>query len=146
MIIHKTGNIWDTEQPAIGHGVNCQGVMGSGIAVQFRERFSSMYGDYVRMCKVGILKPGNASFYHENNIWTVNIASQNLPGKNAKMMYLLSGLIFAREGLIERNIDGIALPQIGCGIGGLKWESVLELIEFVFGDSQITCEVWTYSK
>lgn len=119
---------WDFD--AIGHGVNCLGLMGAGIAKPFAEKFPEMYREYQFYCKYEILRPGSCFIYgNMEGQFVLNIASQRVPGKDAKVIWLVQGLYEGLEGMTERGLATLGLPWIGCGIGGLEQDVVLPAIE-----------------
>jgi O-acetyl-ADP-ribose deacetylase (regulator of RNase III) len=145
-VIYKTGNIWTTKSRAIGHGVNTHGVMGSGIAVQFREKLPDMYAQYRVLCQRGELQPGGVFIYPlgTDNEWLVyNIASQDAPGANASYEWLESGVRTAVQHAEKNGHETVALPRIGAGVGGLDWENVKLILEKVAAESTVDIEAWS---
>jgi O-acetyl-ADP-ribose deacetylase (regulator of RNase III) len=132
--VHRT----DAPVDAIGHGVNCFGAMGSGIAVAFRQKFPEMYEKYKLMCDEAFLKPGmvypwlDRTHFDGQNLFIFNIASQFRPGADANLDYLESGLLYCRFYMRQRGLKHLALPRIGAGIGGLEWDDVVFVAEDVF--------------
>lgn len=151
-VINKTGDVFTTDATYIGHGVNCKGVMGAGIAKTIREKFPKVYDEYRQVCQNGGLIPGAIFAYPENGKMIVNMATQNNPGPDATYDAVFSCLYrFSRTasqpGKIKRYGNVIAIPEIGCGIGGLELpivEMAIEMVEEIFPD--ITYEVWHYGK
>lgn len=144
MVMEFTGDLFGSDAPAICHGVNCQGVMGAGIAAIFQRRYPDMYNEYRMLCQNEALQPGGIFPYRGDDRYVINIASQYYPGPDAKMNWLTDGLLRTAMFLRDRGIPRLAMPQIGCGIGGLRWESVsqlLEPIEAIFPGLDI--EVWS---
>jgi O-acetyl-ADP-ribose deacetylase (regulator of RNase III) len=97
--------------------------MGAGIAKPFKDKFPLMYEEYALMCEKNQLLPGYAfPYFAGGGRWVYNITSQNFPGADARAVWLSLGL---RDALIHARLYGvkeIALPQIGCGIGGLDYK------------------------
>jgi O-acetyl-ADP-ribose deacetylase (regulator of RNase III) len=111
--------------------------MGSGIAVQFKRRYPEMYYKYRDMCHGAFLKPGMVYPWLDieddgTKLWVYNIASQNEPGNNAKLTYLEAGLQYVKFHMRERGVKHLALPRIGAGIGGLRYDDVYTTILGVF--------------
>jgi len=75
-----TGNLFDSDAKALGHGVNTEGRMGAGIAVAFRNADPDMYEAYRQECWSGRLTAGGMFAYPSSGRWVYNIASQDLPG------------------------------------------------------------------
>lgn len=133
----ESGDLFAGTWQALGHGVNCEGLMGAGIAKPFKEKFPLMYDQYALMCKRGMLNPGDyMPFYVGNGRWVYNIASQRKPGADARVRALVNGTVGALVHARQWGVKEIALPRIGCGIGGLDYDSevrpALERISYSF--------------
>lgn len=143
-MIKRKGSLFDTDARAIGHGVNTQGVMGSGIAVEFKNRFPKNFTAYRNACVTGLFRPGEAFVFPEGSTVVANIASQEKTGKSAKYSYLLTATVDAALSLKDYyGIDTLAIPLIGCGIGGLEWpavEYILRAVEIIVPNFEF--EVW----
>lgn len=155
-MIERRGNIFTTDAGYIGHGVNCRGVMGAGIARQFRATFGEdYYNKYFLDCQMGVLEPGKVTTYETKlnhlDVTVFNLASQKVPGANAKYPWLFSSLyraaVFAdTPNRIKTYAWTIAIPEIGCGIGGLEWRKVKRVINTVeYLVPNIEFEVWHYA-
>lgn len=151
-MIERTGNLFDTDCKIIGHGVNVDGKMGAGIAAQFRDKFPRNYQNYRNDCLNNMLHPGSLNGMVENGVVILNFASQDRPGAHAKYKWLFGSLydgfvLMERdEGLVKSYGDTIAIPEIGCGIGGLEWPKaavVIKTVEELF-DYKFEFEVWHY--
>lgn len=153
-IIYKTGNIFTSEAPIIGHGVNAEGAMGSGIAVQFKQRYPKMHTFYKNLCATttqpeqlaGQVAMWVEDFYTGQDPYIVaNIFSQVKMGANAKYEWAFEGI---KSSIIFAEVNGhdtIALPQIGCGVGGLDWPVMSRSIERYFSQAPVDIELWTYA-
>lgn len=145
MIVHRSGNLFDTELSSIAHGVNTQGLMGAGIAKAFRSLYPQNYEMYRTACKTGRLKPGKMFVWYENKRFIYNIASQEKTGPDASLKWLRSGLESAIVHSKKSGNSSLAVPRIGAGIGGLLWEDVLELMEEHADKHDFTLEIWTFN-
>lgn len=145
-MIERQGDIWDTDAGGIGHGVNCRGAMGAGIAVQFRQTYPDMYMEYAEQCRLGLLQGGDVMVYEDPNAdrFVYNIASQYELGKNAKYTYLLEGLLSAAQHADEVGVETIAIPWIGCGIGGLDYDDLVSAVKTAEDLYLVEFEVWKY--
>ena len=144
MIIERHGDIWDTPADVVGHGVNLRGVMGAGLAAQVREKFPDVFEQYRKACSEGSLKPGGVQIvYRPGGLNIANIASQVEPGPNARYDLLVSGICNTMIRCYHSGLS-LALPQIGCGIGGLEWEVVREIICGLAEFYRVDTELWTY--
>lgn len=126
MIEFVTGDLFEQDVDGLGHGVNCKGVMGSGIAPLFKRRCPGMFAEYKVLCDDGTLAPGLVHTFvdAENDQWIYNIASQDSPGANAKYEWLCYGLRGVRLHAETHEVASVGLPRIGAGIGGLEWDEV----------------------
>jgi O-acetyl-ADP-ribose deacetylase (regulator of RNase III) len=137
------GDIFLTDCNSIGHGINCMGKMGAGIALEIRNKYPDTYKWYKFLFDSGQLSPGNVYAYIDKKV-IFNLSSQKYYGRRAGVKYAsieniekcfkkLPKLINnINESLKEKNrepINGIAFPRIGCSLGGLTWEEVNPIFE-----------------
>jgi O-acetyl-ADP-ribose deacetylase (regulator of RNase III) len=140
-----TGDMFTTTQEAFGHGVNCQGVMGSGIAKLIKELFPGVLPAYQTALQTGKLKPGGMFPYQEPYGPIIfNLASQIKTGADARYE-LVAQSVLESFNFCERNrITGFALPRIGSDIGGLEWGNTVQVISDVAASyPHITLELWS---
>jgi len=146
-LVHHTGDIFTTTSHGIGHGVNTQGVMGHGIAVQFRERFNEMYEAYRILCRQGKLSPGETFIWEIGKGYFIyNIASQELTGANASYAWLEQGVKAALIHADNHGLTTIALPRIGSGVGGLNEREVELLLSQTVAPFKASLEIWTLPR
>lgn len=125
------GDIFTSTTDAIVNPVNCVGVMGRGLASEFKRRFPGYFNDYVKLCMSKRLYLGKVKLYETNEQYPRWIVS--FPTKyHWKEDSTLSGIFLGLESL-ARNIDrygigSIAIPMLGCGNGRLKWDDVKPMI------------------
>lgn len=149
-LIERTGDIFTTDAGGIGHGCNVRGKMGAGIATQFRDRWPGMYEQYRYLCRdvaeADRLKPGEIFpwFDPDSGLWIYNIASQREPGRDARIGWLRSGVAAALSFASVHNVETVALPRIGCGIGGLCWDDVLAELAKMAEAGPVDVEAWTF--
>ena len=136
----ENGDIFSLEGVnSFAHGCNCAGSMGRGIAVQFRKKFPDMFKNYRQMCLNGNFLPGNVYDYDYGIGHVYNLATQQhycIPGQLAKLEYIESSL---EKMMLLAEIDkvqSIALPKIGAGHVGLRWQDVKSVIEKVAANHQ----------
>lgn len=144
---HKTGDIFDTKLPAIGHGVNLYGVMGAGIAKAIATVFPQVLNPYKEACKTKQLTPGTMQYVQVQDnptFYILNLASQDRPGKHARLEWVESSLEAAILFCKTNNLEGFAVPRIGARIGGLAWEDVKEILERVaLQEPDVLVEIWS---
>lgn len=143
VLIERTGDLFTTEATALAHGVNTAGLMGAGIAVKFKHAYPLMYKVYRHACKTGVLVPGEVLAWTEGSHTVYNIASQDKPGKHARLEWFESGLRDTLEMAAREGTDVLAMPRIGCGIGGLDWVDVRDIVEHYAEAQSVDVEVWS---
>jgi O-acetyl-ADP-ribose deacetylase (regulator of RNase III) len=125
-LTYSKGSIFDSGATAIVNPVNCIGIMGGGLALAFAKRYPLMHLDYMEWCAKGLLRPGMVHSYYSNLEEEPIIL--NLPTKDdlkpSKLEYVHDGLIALAAYLNRFNVDSVAVPALGCGLGGLNWEPV----------------------
>ncbi|MDE3037105.1 MAG: macro domain-containing protein [Pseudomonadota bacterium] len=128
------GDLLSQEVDAIVNTVNCVGIMGKGIALQFKQKWPENYKAYEKACKAKELRPGKMLVHDLGALGGKPHYIVNFPTKDHWRGK--SQIAFIEEGLkdlvtvIERlNIHSIAIPPLGCGNGGLAWDDVRSLIE-----------------
>jgi O-acetyl-ADP-ribose deacetylase (regulator of RNase III) len=137
------GNIFESNAQALVNTVNTIGVMGKGIALEFKNRYPQNYKMYKVACDKGALKPGNVLVVTECDGKTIINFPAKVHWKDAsKNEYIKEGLITLKHKIIALNLDSIALPALGCGLGGLKWENVKTFI--VNELSSINADIYVY--
>lgn len=133
MIEYKTGNILSENVEALVNTVNCVGIMGRGIALQFKNAFPENFKSYAAACKRNEVKPGEM-FIFETDLLTNPRYIINFPTKRhwrgkSRLEDIEAGLVALAEEIRSRNIQSIAIPPLGSGLGGLDWAEVRPRIE-----------------
>ncbi len=140
MIEYKTGNILTEDAEAIINTVNCVGVMGRGIALQFKKAFPENFKAYAAACKREEVQPGRMFIYDigglTNPRYIVNFPTKRHWRGKSRMEDIESGLKALAGEIRERGIHSIAIPPLGSGLGGLEWVEVRERIEQALADMQ----------
>ena len=133
MVKLVTGNLLDAEVEAVVNTVNTVGVMGKGIALQFKRAFPENFRAYERACKHGEVKLGRV-FVHENETlhgprFVINFPTKSHWKGSSRLEDIRTGLRSLTEKIKELGIKSIAVPPLGCGLGGLNWNDVRPMIE-----------------
>jgi O-acetyl-ADP-ribose deacetylase (regulator of RNase III) len=127
------GNILYVDVEAMVNPVNCVGVMGRGLALQFRKAFPENFDAYVIACQRGELRPGHVFVFEReppaNPRYIVNFPTKRHWRDNSLVEDIDAGLVDLVNVVRVRNILSIAIPPLGCGLGGLGWEDVRPRIE-----------------
>lgn len=136
MIEYRVGDLFEYEGRVIAHGCNTKGLMGAGIARIVSDRFPNVYTEYVAACSTYNLTtsrfvPGDAQLCYVDDSMriVVNLATQDHPGANATYHWVLSSFCRMFELMRTLGFSEVAIPRIGCGIGGLNWHGVSEVIK-----------------
>jgi O-acetyl-ADP-ribose deacetylase (regulator of RNase III) len=128
MIEFRQGDIFASGCESLVSPVNCVGKMGKGLALEFRRRFPKMFLDYKRACDSGRLKPGLMHVWSDDKVQVINFPTKDHYRDPSRLSYITSGLDDLIRVVEERNIRSLALPALGCGLGGLNWYHVRDEI------------------
>lgn len=139
MITYHTGDLLQAPVQALVNTVNTVGVMGKGIALQFKEKFPLNLREYTRACKAGTLVPGKLLVVREPSLEQGEQLIINFPTKThwkhkSSYSHIKLGLDELVRVIAEYNIKSIAVPPLGCGNGGLSWEKVKSLMVESLGE------------
>jgi len=133
MVQYTSGDLLLADAEALVNAVNCVGVMGRGIAVQFKHAYPENFKAYRAACHLQAVQPGKM-FVHAtgkltNPRYIINFPTKRHWREASRMADIESGLADL-AGVIRRDgIQSIAIPALGCGLGGLPWTAVRQRIE-----------------
>lgn len=134
---YKTGNLLDANTDALVNTVNTVGVMGKGIALQFKERYPYNYKVYAAACKAGEVKVGKMLVVKDRDFngekWIINFPTKTEWFKKSQYNYIEEGLQDLIAVIKTHNIKSIAIPPLGSGNGGLKWQNVKKIMDQYLG-------------
>lgn len=142
MIRFTQGNLFDAKAQTLVNTVNCVGVMGKGLAKEFRDRWPEMCRHYQVACRRGELRSGKPFLYRDLGIQILCFPTKDNWKGPSKYEFIEAGLQAIREHYREWEITSLALPALGCGLGGLEWDKVKALMEKILGDLPIEIEVY----
>jgi O-acetyl-ADP-ribose deacetylase (regulator of RNase III) len=129
------GNLFDSDAEALVNTVNTHGVMGKGIALEFKKRFPANYEFYRQACEQGQVQIGKMLVFPTQSLqpqYIINFPTKQHWRGRSKLEYIQRGLQDLVCVVQQQGIRSIALPPLGCGHGGLRWEQVKPLIEQAF--------------
>ena len=133
MIEFRTGEILRADAEALVNTVNCVGIMGRGVALQFKNAFPENYRAYETACKRGQVQPGwmfvHDTGYVSNPKYIINFPTKRHWRGRSRIEDIEAGLRDLVDVLKARQIRSVALPPLGSGLGGLPWEVVRRRIE-----------------
>jgi O-acetyl-ADP-ribose deacetylase (regulator of RNase III) len=138
MIIEATGNLLDAQAEALVNAVNTVGVMGKGIALQFKKAFPENFAAYEMACKAGEVTSGKMFIFETGSTvgprYIINFPTKRHWRDGSRIEDIETGLVALVADVRRLGIRSLALPALGCGNGGLSWKDVRPLIEKVFAD------------
>lgn len=143
MITFVDGNIFDSPAQVITNTINCVGVMGKGLALEFKRRFPKMYEDYRIRCQKGDVLPGRPYLWEDDKVQILNFPTKRHWRENSRLDDIEEGLRYLANHYQEMGLHTLALAPLGCGNGGLNWNDVKPLIERYLG-SVPDLEVFAY--
>jgi O-acetyl-ADP-ribose deacetylase (regulator of RNase III) len=137
VITEAEGNLLDADVDALVNTVNTVGVMGKGIALQFRRAYPAMFEDYSRAVKQGAVQTGRMHLWETGLLagprFIINFPTKRHWRAGSKIEWIDAGLRDLVRTIEEYKIRSIALPPLGCGNGGLAWSDVKPLIVDALG-------------
>ncbi|MBS9404799.1 macro domain-containing protein [Halomonas sp. TRM85114] len=138
MIKKTQGNLLEADAEALVNTVNCVGVMGKGIALQFKQAFPENFSHYAKVCKENKLRTGQVLIFETGSMvnpkYIINFPTKRHWKGKSKMEDIEAGLTDLVAQVKRYNIRSIAIPPLGAGLGGLNWSEVKLRIEAAFAD------------
>lgn len=133
MIEHISGDVLKCEADALVNTVNCVGVMGRGIALQFKNTFPENFKAYAAACKREAVQPGRMFVYETGQLmpprFIVNFPTKRHWRGKSRIKDIETGLVDLVKVIRDKGIRSIAIPPLGAGLGGLDWNEVRPRIE-----------------
>lgn len=147
MIQYKTGNLLDSKAEALVNTVNTVGIMGKGIALQFKNMFPNNFKLYARACENKEMDIGKLLVTEDESIFAgkkiiINFPTKTSWRKPSEYSYIEKGLIELVKIIDERAIRSIAIPPLGAGNGGLDWNKVRLMLEEKLAN--VDCDIYIY--
>jgi O-acetyl-ADP-ribose deacetylase (regulator of RNase III) len=136
MISFKQGNLLQENAEALVNTVNCVGVMGKGVALQFKQAFPENFQKYKKACTSKEVKSGQMFIVPTNQLlpprYIINFPTKRHWKEKSQLADIQAGLEALVKDVQRLEIQSIAIPPLGCGNGGLDWDVVRPLIEEAF--------------
>jgi len=134
---HFAADIFHTDAEALVNPVNCVGVMGKGLAAEFKKRFPGNFASYKKACDQKKLKPGivqvcETMVFHPSYI--INFPTKRHWRDKSRLEDIEIGLQSLVHAVHHHKIRSVAVPRLGCGLGGLDWADVKPLIKKAFAE------------
>jgi len=134
----RTGDILKADAEAIVNTVNCVGIMGRGIALQFKKAFPANFRAYALACGDGEVQPGKMFVFDTGSFtnprYIINFPTKRHWKGKSRIEDIDSGLAALAREVSERGIKSVAIPPLGAGLGGLDWRDVCPRIEAALCD------------
>ena len=138
MIEYSKGNLLVADTEALVNTVNCVGYMGKGIALQFKQAFPVNFNAYAKACHAQAVMPGRMFIFETglmmNPRYIINFPTKRHWRGKSRIEDIESGLKALVEDVKRLGIRSIAVPPLGCGLGGLDWSVVRPMIEQAFAE------------
>lgn len=138
MIIYVQGDIFQSNAQALVNTVNTVGIMGKGLALQFKKRYPHNFHEYEKACKANKVVLGKMFISHDTFMGIkktiINFPTKNSWKNKSRLEDIICGLQDLLAELQARGIKSVAIPPLGCGLGGLRWHDVKDEIEKTFAN------------
>ena len=138
------GNIFTTDYQTIVNTVNCVGVMGAGIAYEFRLRYPEMFAAYSRLCKAGKMQIGNLWLFKAEDKWILNFPTKHHWRYESRTEYLEKGLQKFLDTYVEKGIQSIAFPVLGASNGGIPEDVSITIMKEYLSQCNIPVMIYQY--
>lgn len=138
------GNLFASKCQTLVNTVNCVGVMGAGIALEFRLRYPAMYTRYVELCKQKQMEIGKLWLYKSDRRWVLNFPTKNHWKKPSDAKFLKLGLQKFVDTYKEKGITSIAFPLLGTQNGGIPTDESLAIMQKYLSHCDIPVEIYYF--
>jgi O-acetyl-ADP-ribose deacetylase (regulator of RNase III) len=147
MIVYTIENIFNSKAQVLVNPINCVGVMGKGLALEFKNRYPAMADDYVFRCVHHEVKLGEPYLYKGIRLpWILQFPTKNHWRDTSRLEDIENGLVYFANNYKEWNITSIAFPQLGCGLGGLDWKDVKKVMEKTLKNVDMKIEIHMHQE
>lgn len=144
MIRYVSGNLLHSDADILVNPVNCEGVMGAGLAKAFKERYPRLFHQYATDCMAGLYKPGSVFCYDTEDVEHGVRIIACFPTKTtwrapSRIEHIADGMrdlfrmMLIHNEHMQRSVS-VALPKLGCGLGGLPWPQVHDVIVAAYNE------------
>lgn len=145
MIHEASGDLLIAPVDVLVNPVNCVGVMGAGLALQFKEVYPEMFRSYQIACREGALTPGRVHVWATGEYqpaYVMNFPTKNHWREKSDLYWIGKGLQDLDRQLHTLPVQSVAIPALGCGLGGLDYEDVRDLLYRILDP---TLDVWLFA-
>lgn len=147
MIESKFDDLLTANVEAIVNAVNCVGIMGKGIALQFKIKYPENYKFYKKTCDQGHMITGKVLIFEKKSLgnpkYIINFPTKGHWREKSTIEYIFKGMASLIEEVKRLKINSIAIPALGSGLGGLDWKEVKPIIIHELS-SLSNVDIWLY--
>lgn len=142
------GDIFTSRASTLVNPINCVGVVGKGLAHEFKLRYPDMYADYMSRYRLGRLNIGQPYIYYGSAYAPASrpdiicFPTKHDWRSDSRIEYIESGLITLAGKLESWSVESLAMPALGCGCGNLSWSDVHPLIDKYLGPTDVPATVY----
>lgn len=142
MIVQGSGDMLDADVEALVNAVNCVGVMGKGLALQFKQRFPAYFSAYAAACAAGEVRLGRVHVVSLDRCF-ISFPTKGHFRSRSKLPDVAAGLDDLARVISSLGLRSVAVPPLGAGLGGLSWSDVEPLIATKLGQLNVTVVVYS---
>lgn len=146
MLIYRRTSLFDSSAQTLVNTVNCVGVMGKGIAKEFKEREPQMFAAYKRICEKKLLRPGKLWLWKGTAQWVLNFPTKDHWKAPSRIEWVEEGLQKFVSTHSDLGIREVSFPRLGCGNGGLNWDDIRPLMERYLSPLRASIFIHDYDK
>lgn len=140
---YVSGDIFTSTAQVLVVPVNCEGIAGKGLALQFKERYPRWFWSYQMSCQMGLIQIGRPLLHVGTHPFVLSFPTKAEWRRPSRLDYIESGLSATADLLYNyESIQSIAFPKLGTGLGGLVWQEVQTLMDYYL--SLLRCDVTVY--
>ncbi|QCI66558.1 macro domain-containing protein [Phreatobacter stygius] len=145
MLIYRRTSIMESSAQTLVNTVNCVGVMGKGIAKEFKERYPAMFAAYKHLCDQKSIRPGVLWLWRGADRWVLNFPTKIHWKNPSQLDWIEMGLRKFADNYESQLIQEISFPRLGCGNGGLNWDDVRPIMEHYLSPLPIRVYIHDYN-
>ena len=136
------GDIFKSDAQVITNPCNCVGVAGAGLSLSFKLKFYDNYRACRKQARAGLLKPGQLMLTKNQTPWILNFPTKDHWRNPSRYEWITAGARKLAAIWDHHEIKSVAMPKLGCGLGGLEWTRVYDILKDTFADDAYDIRVY----
>lgn len=139
------GDLFESPCSTLVNAVNCHGVMGAGIALEFKRRYPAMFADYRGRCRRNEVRLGRPYLWRPDadaDRSVLNFPTKDHWRDSSDLQVIVEGLAWLRSHYRQWGIASLAVPALGCGHGGLRWREVRPVLVAALAELEVPVSVY----